>query len=107
MSTEPSSYRCLSAAEAAALLRSEPDAVVFDVRDAASFRQGHVAGAAHLDFERFPAWRRKLAPLTPVVIYCYRGNASRDFVQLFADFRFDRVHSVDGGYDALAAALAG
>lgn len=107
MSTEPSSYRCLSAAEAAALLRSEPDTVVFDVRDAASFRQGHVAGAAHLDFERFPAWRRKLAPQNPVVIYCYRGNASRDFAQLFADFHFGRVHSVDGGYDALAAALAG
>lgn len=99
-------YRCLPADEAAALIRSAAQPAIFDVRDAAAYRQGHVAGAAHLAEDRLPGWLRRLDKDRPVLIYCYRGNASQVFAQTFADFRFTRVFSVDGGYAPLAAALA-
>lgn len=99
------SFQCLPASEAAALIRSESKPAIFDVRDALDYRQGHIADAAHLVEGRLMAWLSKLAKDQAIVIYCYRGNASRTFAQMFADFRFTRVFSVDGGYQSLAAAL--
>lgn len=39
-------------------------------------------------------------------MYCYRGDASQGWAETFADFRFTRAYSVDGGYPAFAAAVA-
>jgi thiosulfate sulfurtransferase len=102
----PPAFACISGADALALLRAEPNATLFDVRDMASYQKSHVEGAAHLSEDRLPAWMRRLAKEAPVVIYCYHGNASKIFAQMFVDFRHTRVFSVDGGYEALAAALA-
>ncbi|MBS1158472.1 MAG: Rhodanese-like protein with Ankyrin repeat [Proteobacteria bacterium] len=99
-------YRCISADEAVALLASEENVSVFDVRDLTSYRLGHLAEAAHLTEDRLPAWFRRLARDQPVLIYCYKGHASRTYAQMFSDFHFTRVFSVDGGYEPLAAALA-
>lgn len=99
-------YCCLSPRDAALLIRSDPPAIVFDVRDMASYQAGHVDGAAHLSEDRFMGWMRRLPKDAPVVIYCYKGNASKIYAQMFVDFRYSNVFSVDGGYEPLAAALA-
>jgi len=99
-------YRCISPADAVALLAAEPELSVFDVRDLATYRLGHLPDAAHLTESRLPAWFGRLDKDRPILIYCYKGHASRSFAQMFADFRFTRVFSVDGGYEPLAAALA-
>ena len=99
-------FACISAADAVALLRAESNATIFDVRDMASYQKAHVDGAAHLSEDRLLAWTRRLAKEAPVVIYSYHGNASKIYAQMFVDFRHTRVFSVDGGYEALAAALA-
>lgn len=104
--TEATAFHRLPAAAAAALIRAEPGAALFDVRDPASYQKGHIDGAAHLDQDRLLAWSRRLPKEAPVVIYCYHGNASQAYAQMFVDFRHARVYSVDGGYEALAAALA-
>lgn len=104
---EPSRFQCLSPGEAAALIQAETDISIFDVRDVASYRLGHVKDAVHLTEDRLPAWFRRLAKDQPIVIYCYKGHMSQTYAQMFVDFRFTRVFSVDGGYDALAVALAG
>lgn len=103
---EKTAFRCLSATAAAALIRSEPGATVFDVRDMASYQKAHIDGAAHLSEDRLLAWMKRLPKEAPVVIYCYKGNASQTFAQMFVDFRYSRVFSVDGGYEPLAVALA-
>ena len=107
MSTvESPAFRCISASDAISLMRAEPPPFVFDVRDMANYQKGHVDGAAHLSEDRLLAWMRRLPKYAPVVIYCYHGNASKVFAQMFIDFRYSNVFSVDGGYEALAAALA-
>lgn len=98
-------YQCLSAVEAAALLRAEPELKLFDVRDLHSYQQEHLDGAMHLSEDRVPLWLGRLPKDKPVLIYCYHGNASKTFAQMFGDFRFARVYSVDGGYRPLATAL--
>lgn len=102
---EASPFQNIPAPAAAALIRGEPDLTVFDVRDLATYRQGHVAGAAHLSEDRLMGWFRRLPKEQPILIYCYKGNASKVYAQMFSDFRFTRVFSVDGGYAPLAALL--
>lgn len=102
----PNAFRCLSASEAINLIRDDPAVTVFDVRDIPSYQRAHLAGAAHLSEDRLLPWMRRLAKDQPVLIYCYHGNASKTYAQMFIDFRYTRVFSVDGGYEALAAALA-
>ena len=99
-------FRNISACDAASLIRSEPPAIVFDVRDMASYQAGHVDGAAHLSEDRLMAWMKRLPKDAPVIIYCYKGNASKVYAQMFVDFRYTSVFSVDGGYEPLAVALA-
>lgn len=96
----------ISASEALALLAAAPPPTLFDVRDPVAYQRGHLDGAAQLSQDRLPAWMRRLAKDAPIVIYCYHGNASQAYAQMFIDFRYTRVFSVDGGYEALARALA-
>ncbi|WP_026686139.1 thiosulfate sulfurtransferase GlpE [Azovibrio restrictus] len=103
--TQPA-YLCIPGAEAARLIRDEPGLTLFDVRDARSYRSGHAPGAAHLDETRLAAWMQRLPRENPVLIYCYQGQSSQAYARMFADFRYSRVYSVDGGYPALLAALA-
>ena len=105
-SAQSAAFSCISAADAVALLRAEPTATVFDVRDMASYQKAHVDGAAHLSEDRLLSWTRRLAKEAPVLIYCYHGNASKIYAQMFVDFRYSSVFSVDGGYEALVAAQA-
>ena len=99
-------FQCLAADEAAALIRAEADLTLFDVRDLQSYQQEHLDGAMHLSEERVPLWLGRLPKEGPVLVYCYHGNSSKTFAQMFSDFRFARVYSVEGGYRPLATALA-
>ena len=102
---ERATYQCLPIADAIALIRADSAVTIFDVRDLAAYRQGHIAEAAHLSEDRLSAWFRRLPKDRPVIIYCYKGNASQTYAQMFVDFGFMRVFSVDEGYASLAAAL--
>lgn len=106
MSPTPIPYQRIAPADAARLLRAEARPVLFDVRDLASYQAGHIDGAMHLTEQRLVPWFGRQAKDQPVLIYCYKGNASQAYAQMFVDFRFSQVYSVDGGYAPLAAALA-
>lgn len=100
------SFECIPGSMAAELIRSESEVALFDVRDSTAYRAGHVEGAAHLSEDRLLAWMKRIPKESPVVIYCYHGNASKTYAQMFVDFRYTRVFSVDGGYPALDVALS-
>jgi len=104
--SDQASFECISGQMAAELLRAEPAAALFDVRDATAYRSGHIEGAAHLSEDRLLGWMNRIPKDAPVVIYCYHGNASKIYAQMFIDFRYTRVFSVDGGYPVLDMALS-
>ncbi len=102
-----SNWKRISADEAAHMLeetRNTGELAVFDSRDMASYEESHVRGADHLSEYSFGEIIRALPKSTPVMIYCYHGNASQIYAQMFTDFRYREVYSVDGGYEALAEA---
>jgi rhodanese-related sulfurtransferase len=104
-----SDYEIISAAEAQALISSEP-VTILDVRDHRSYRKGHIEGARllHEDLEQVLLNEGEFE--RPVLFYCYRGNDSKAKAEHFARLGFRRVYSLDNGYmgwprdDASAAA---
>jgi rhodanese-related sulfurtransferase len=104
-------FRPINAAEAADLivhhrLRVLPELALYDVRDRKSFERGHVEGAEHLPEEKVAFVIKHVPKRTPIIVYCYHGHASQAYATTFAAFRFVEVYSVDGGFEALASALA-
>ena len=103
-----------SAADAAdVLVRHQqgvlPALAVFDVCEAARYAARCIRGAEQLTDGDFGAIAKRLPRTTPVLIYCYRGNASRTWAAMVAGHRVPLSrgqYSVDGGYEAFAAPLA-
>jgi len=81
-------------------LFSHSDLVVLDARDTGSFNKSHIDGARHLSSANLSAVLGATARTRPILIYCYHGNASREYAQIFSDFGFSEVYSLDGGYEA-------
>ena len=96
----------VSVAEARARLTANPQAVLLDVREDHEWAAGHAAEAVHLgrgilerDLERLHP-----DPQTEILMYCgggFRSALSCDAAQLMG---YRNVHSVIGGYKALAQA---
>lgn len=98
MSTS-SPWRRIGAKDARQLLE-RPNLKVFDMRDEASYAQGHIDGAEYLSNSNLEQVLLKTPRHVPVLIYCYHGNASQSGAKLFADFGFQEVFDLVGGYES-------
>ena len=74
--------------------------LLLDVRDTQSYEAGHIEGAQNVSLSNLDGVLFGTAKNTPVLIYCYHGNASQEYGQIFSDFGFSQVFSLDGGYEA-------
>jgi len=90
----------LQAPDVAAWLAAHPDALVLDARDPASHAQGQLHGALLLDGRNHERLLMREPKDRPVFIYCYRGNASQTYAQMFSDFGFAAVADLVGGWEA-------
>jgi rhodanese-related sulfurtransferase len=97
-------FRRIDVAAARDLLRGG-EALVIDVRDAESFRRGHIEGARLATQESFSRFLAETPRETPVVICCYHGHSSQPVAEFLAEAGFAEAYSLDGGYEAWAAAL--
>ena len=77
---------------------AEPDALVLDIRDAQSYREGHIDGAmlAHDALTETIIKRKEYH--RPIMIYCYHGNSSQSVANFFSQHGFKNVFSMDEGY---------
>jgi len=85
----------------AILLHGDP--LVLDARDASSFATSHIDGAEPVSSANLGSLIGATAKNRPVLIYCYHGNASQEYAQMFSDFGFAEVYSLDGGYETWRA----
>lgn len=74
--------------------------LVLDSRDKTHFDLAHIDGARRLSAANLDATLLGTPKATPVLLYCYHGNASLTYGQMFADFGFAEVYSLDGGFAA-------
>jgi len=90
----------LQAPDVAPWLAAHPNALVLDARDPASHAQGQIEGALLLDGRNHERLLMREPKDRPVFIYCYRGNASQSYAQMFSDFGFGTVADLVGGWEA-------
>lgn len=83
---------------AVAALRAEGELIVFDTRDAASYAAGHLDSAQPVSDAALRQLIQSRQHQRPILVYCYRGNSSRDVCRLIASLGFGRVYNLEGGW---------
>lgn len=96
-------YENISINQAQQILESG-SCTVFDIRDDRSYEMGRLPGAQRINDQIIRRMRKTEQRHSPVLIYCYHGNSSKDLAQMLCDFGFSKVYSLDGGYTAWEAA---
>jgi len=79
-------------------LMQDDNAMVLDCRDVRDYREGHIDNALHLHEGLRDALVMKGDKSKTMLIYCYHGHASEHVAEMFADFGFQEVYSLQGGY---------
>lgn len=87
--------------EATGLINRE-DAQVLDVREAAEFATGHLAGARNIQVAKFAERGADLEKLkgAPLIVCCETGIRSMKAVKELKKLGFERVFTLDGGIAA-------
>jgi rhodanese-related sulfurtransferase len=98
--SSPHRFQRLNAADAQVWLAAHPQALLLDAREAQHHAQGHLAGSVRLDGRNHERLLLREPKQRPVFVYCYHGNASQAYAQMFADFGFAIVSDLIGGWEA-------
>lgn len=77
---------------------AEKKPVILDCRDLKDYRAGHLENAMHLHEKLRDSLILKGDKTQPFLIYCYHGHASQHVAEMFSDFGFQEVYSLDEGY---------
>lgn len=78
---------------------AQPARIILDHRDPASFASAHLPDAKPVS-DRLIMHLMRTNKHTPVLVYCYHGNSSRDLATLLVNFGFRDVYSLEGGWQA-------
>jgi rhodanese-related sulfurtransferase len=84
-------------------LRAEGDLLIFDTRDPNSYARGHLDDAQPVSDAAIKHLMKIRQHQRPILVYCYRGNSSRDICQFIAGFGYSRVYNLTGGWQAWQA----
>jgi rhodanese-related sulfurtransferase len=98
--TTPTRFQRLRAPDVAAWLAQHPGALILDARDAAHYARGHLPGSVRLDGRNHERLLMREEKTRPVFIYCYHGNSSQTYAEMFSDFGFAQVSDLIGGWEA-------
>lgn len=92
------SYKCIDVAGMERLLSSGAIQLI-DVRDSSAFSEAAMKGAQNINYNNFRQFMKVTPKETPIIVYCYHGHASKEMAQMFVDFGYQEVYSLDGGYE--------
>ena len=78
------------------------DALVVDLRPAADFEKGHIAGAKNVQMAQFDPENKHLAPAKalPVVLVCKSGETASGAAKRLRKAGFANVNVLEGGVQA-------
>ncbi len=92
-------FKHISVADTALML-SNDELVVVDIRDANTFASGHIPGAEHLSNENLPRFLNEKDYEQPIIVVCYHGISSQSAANYLVQQGFEDVYSMDGGFEA-------
>ena len=91
------SYEVLSAQQAELLIAAET-VKILDMRDARSYRAGHIDGAVLLHDGLERVLIEEAVHDLPLLVYCYRGIKSKEKALELACHGFTRVYALAEGF---------
>ena len=98
---EKSAYEQITPAEAKALMDSEPDSVILDVRTPAEFAAGHIAGAILIPDDEIGEKAESI--LTDkeqlILVYCRSGRRSKNAANELAALGYTNIKEFGGIMD--------
>lgn len=96
----------LTPAELMALVKSDSQVTVLDVRTPAEFESSHIPGSYNVPLDRLSEHADELASAAggAVVLVCRSGVRARQAEQTLQSVRLPRLHVLDGGLSAWEAA---
>ena len=96
-----SGVRRLGPAQLTALINRD-NALVLDLRPAADFEKGHIAGAKNVQMSQFDPENKQLAPAKalPVVLVCKVGQTADGAAKRLRKAGFSNVSVLEGGVQA-------
>jgi thiosulfate sulfurtransferase len=97
MSDKPVRFKCIDVKEAQELLKN-PDAVIIDIRDKASYQAGNIPNSINVSDGNIVDFLNSTDRQVSLLIYCYHGINSKDAAEYFVKNGFKSVFSLDGGY---------
>jgi len=74
-------------------------ATFIDIRDASSHEEANIEGAKSLSWQNAKDFVENTNKDETLIVYCYRGNSSKQAVAWFQEQGFDKVFSLRGGFD--------
>lgn len=97
--------RRIGPAQLTALINRD-DALLVDVRPAADFAKGHIAGSKNVQMAQFDPENKQLAPAKalPVVLVCKLGQTASDAAKRLRKAGFTNVSVLEGGIQAWQSA---
>ena len=100
-----SGVRSVNPAQVTALINRD-NALVVDLRPAADFEKGHVAGSKNVQMSQFDPENKQLAPARtlPVVLVCKVGQTASGAAKRLRKAGFQNVNLLEGGIQAWQAA---
>ena len=92
--------RDVSVTELKAMLGDRPDILLIDVRTDKEWEDGHLPGAAFLDFleDDFESIAFTLPKDRPIALYCAAGGRSEDAMKRMAKAGFSELYNLRGGF---------
>lgn len=79
-------------------LMNDDSVMILDCRDMKDYRESHIENAMHIHEGLRDSIIKKGDKDRKMLIYCYYGHASEHLAEMFADFGFKQLFSLDGGY---------
>ena len=91
-------YRQVSSDEAAAMMASESDYLILDVRTREEYEQGHIPGAVCVPNESIGSGEISALPRKGqlILVYCRSGNRSKQAAQKLADAGYTNIVEFGG-----------
>lgn len=90
------SFKTLLAHEVQEFLLQE-DIVVLDHRDTQSYQKAHLSGAMQVS-DPLIMKLIKMNKDSQILVYCYRGNSSKDLATLLINLGLKNVYNLEGGW---------
>ena len=92
-------YQHISVTQLKDKLAADETLQIVDIRDGNSFQAGHIPGSFNLNNDNLADYIRDADLDKPLVVVCYHGISSQNASAYMAEQGFDRVYTLDGGFE--------